>query len=126
MKTSSDKPLQGNRILVVEDQAFIALDLINGLNEAGAEIIGPAMSLERALEAAISEDLDCAVLDVMMHDGLVFPAASILRERGAGIVYYTGYYDLEALKRDWPSAQALFKPAPAHLLVRSVKAACSC
>jgi DNA-binding response OmpR family regulator len=117
---STDKPLEGRRILVAEDDPLLAFDLIGLLLKAGAQISGPALSLERALELARAEPLDCGVLDVKLRDGLVFPAARILREKGAGIVFYTGHHDPEGLKQDWPQAHVLLKPAPLHVLMRAV------
>jgi DNA-binding response OmpR family regulator len=125
MARASKKLLHGSRVLVAEDDPFVAFDIMKTLREAGAEILGPAMSHARALELAIIEDLDCAVLDVTLRDGLIFPAASILRQRGAGLVFYTSHQDLEGLKRNWPASQVLLKPAPPKLLVQAVKAACS-
>jgi DNA-binding response OmpR family regulator len=125
METACNKLLQGSKVLVAEDDPFIAFDIMKALREAGAEILGPAMSLARTLELATAEDLDCAVLDITLRDGLVFPAASILRQRGAGLVFYTCYDDLDGLKRDWPAAQVLLKPAPDKLLAQAVRAACS-
>jgi len=124
METASNKLLYGRRVLVAEDNPFVALDIMKTLREAGAETFGPAMSLARALELATAEDLDCAVLDVKLRDGSVFPAASVLRQRGAGLVFYTAYQDLESLERDWPAAQVLLKPAAPSLLVQAVGAAC--
>jgi len=91
---------------------------------AGAQVIGPAMSLERTLELALAENPSCGVLDVRLRDGLVFPAAHLLRARGAGIVFHTGQIDPEGLKRDWPGTEVLFKPAPLRLLIPAVLAAC--
>jgi len=124
MTTGRNKLLDGSRVLVVEDDPFIALDIMNMLREAGAQTRGPAMSLARALELAATEDFDCAILDVMLRDGLVFPAASILRQKGVGLVFYTGQYNLEDLKRDWPAAQVLLKPATSEQLVQAAGAAC--
>jgi hypothetical protein len=91
---------------------------------AGADVKGPAFSLERALELVKAEHLSCAVLDVKLGDSLVFPVASLLRLRGVGIVFHTGIGDPQALRRDWPEAAVLVKPAPWDLLKRAVTAAC--
>ena len=69
------KPLQGAKVLVAEDEAILALDLVQTLSKAGANIIAPAKTVERAVELAQKEDLDCSILDVRLKDGLVFPAA---------------------------------------------------
>ncbi len=122
---STDKPLDGKRVLVAEDDPLLAFDLIGLLLKAGAQIAGQALSLERALELARAEQLNCGVLDVKLRDGLVFPAARILRDKGAGIVFYTGHHDPEGLKQDWPQAHVLLKPAPLHVLMRAVIEACA-
>jgi len=120
MKSLEGKPLAGATVLVVEDEAILAFEIITNLRLAGANVIGPAMSLERALELANAIDIDCAVLDVQLRDGLVFPVAELLRERGKGIVFYTGHSDPAEIKRDWPSARILLKPAPMEELMRDV------
>jgi hypothetical protein len=63
MKPASNKLLQGCRVLVVEDDAIVAFDIMRTLGGAGAVTLGPAMSLARTFEIAAAEDFDCAVLD---------------------------------------------------------------
>jgi hypothetical protein len=43
---------------------------------------------------------------------------------GGGIVFYTGQADLEAIRRDWPEAKVLQKPAPLGALMQAVIEAC--
>ncbi len=121
---SKAQPLVGARVLVAEDEPLLAFDIMRVLMEAGAAIIGPAFCVERSLELAIAEQLSCGVLDVRLRDGLVFPAADVLRWKGAGIVFYTGQIDPSSLMRDWPGAPVLLKPAPVRLLIPAVLAAC--
>ncbi|MFY9639729.1 MAG: response regulator [Rhodomicrobium sp.] len=124
MNATSAKPLQDVRVLVAEDDPLIALDVMGALLRAGANVLGPAMSVERALELAQAETIDCAVLDVMLRDGPVFPAAQILKNKGAGIVFYSGQAKPEDLQQHWPEAELLVKPVPLPELVRAVDAAC--
>jgi len=121
----SAKPLRGVKVLVVEDDPFVALDIMKMLSQAGAEIIGPAMSVERAVELAEKEHIDCAVLDIRLGDQLVFPAAAVLRRRGVNIVFYTAQADPEALSRNWPGAKVLSKPAASRMLVQALAEACA-
>jgi DNA-binding NtrC family response regulator len=118
------KPLQGAKLLFVEDEAILALDMINMLLDAGAEVVGPVLSVKRAVELAESQTIDCGFFDVTLKDGLVFPAAEVLRQKGAGIVFYTGQADLEAIRQDWPEAKVLQKPAPLAALMQAVIEAC--
>ncbi|MGC2631411.1 MAG: response regulator [Rhodomicrobium sp.] len=118
------QPLSGARVLVAEDNAILAFDMISLLRQAGACVIGPATTLKHALALVLAECPSCGVLDVALRDGPVFPAAQVLRNRGAGIVFYTGHGDPDGLKRQWPEAHVLVKPAPHDLLLRTVIAAC--
>ncbi len=121
MNPTVDRPLQGTRILVAEDDAILAFDLGITLQKAGAKILGPTLTLAHTLTLAESAPLSAAVLDISLRDEEVFPAAHTLRGRGVGIVFYTGYAAVEQLKRDWPDAQVLTKPTPARLLVEAVR-----
>ena len=124
MNDAPAKPLLNVRVLVAEDNPLVAFDIMAGLLKAGAHIMGPALSVERAIELAQLEAADCAVLDVKLRDGLVFPAAQILKEKEAGIGFYTGHINPESLKQQWPEAEVLIKPVPMQTLVRAVTAAC--
>lgn len=124
MNATLEKPLQGARVLIVEDDAVLAFDLMCVLKDAGAETLGPAGNLKRAMALLQERPLSCGVLDVSLRDEVVFPAAQKLRERGIGIVFYTGHADMEGLMSDWPEAQVLSKPASHLLLMKAICAAC--
>lgn len=121
MNATSGLPLQGARILVAEDDAILAVDLGIILQRAGAQIVGPALTLAHTMALARTAPLSAAVLDVSLRDEEIFPAAEVLKRRGAGIVFYTGYAAVEQLRRDWPQSQVLTKPAPARLLIEAVR-----
>jgi ActR/RegA family two-component response regulator len=121
MSSTEDRPLHGARILIAEDDAILAFDLGITLQKAGAKILGPALTLAHTLSLAETAAMSAAVLDVSLRDEEVFPAAHALKERGVGIVFYTGYAAVDALKREWPSAQVLTKPTPARLLIQAVQ-----
>jgi CheY-like chemotaxis protein len=83
--------LQGRRVLVVEDEAAEALMLEDLLAQAGCVVIGPAGTTESALNLIEQEAVDCAVLDVKLLDGQVFPVADTLVARGVPFVFATAY-----------------------------------
>ena len=94
--------LHGHRILVVEDDYFVADDLRRELEGHGAKVLGPAPSLADALDLLAREDRpDSALLDVKLADELVYPLADVLRGRGIPFVFATAYD-----QRDIPAAYA--------------------
>ncbi|MGA9267895.1 MAG: hypothetical protein WCF79_15345 [Rhodomicrobium sp.] len=123
MNAISDQPLHGARILIAEDDAILAFDLGIVLQKAGAEILGPTLTLSHTLSLAQTMSMSAAVLDVSLRNEEVFPAAQALQGRGVGIVFYTGYAAVDQLRRDWPDAQVLTKPTPARVLVEAVRRA---
>lgn len=87
-----DRTLRGMRILVAEDEVMIADDLSGALAEQGAEVLGPAATVARAM--AISEDeaaIDAAVLDINLRGEMIYPVADALIARGVPVVFATGY-----------------------------------
>ena len=55
-----------SRVLVVEDEALVALQLQHDLEQAGHHIVGPARSLKHGLMLASQEHIDAALLDVSL------------------------------------------------------------
>ncbi len=79
------------RILIVEDDYFIATELAQGLAAAGMEIVGPAPSLEKALKMLEREQVDGAVLDINLDGEQVYEVADALIVRDLPVVFVTGY-----------------------------------
>ncbi|MGL3108875.1 response regulator [Bradyrhizobium sp. BR 1432] len=85
-------PLTGRRILVVEDEYFLADDIGNALRKLGAEIAGPVGHIEDAVAMLHNGGvLDAAVLDVNIRIQMIFPIARELRARDVPFVFTTGY-----------------------------------
>ena len=88
----ADRPdLTGCRVLLVEDEYYIADDLCRALEGCGAEVVGPVPSLEKALPLAESESLTCAVLDINLRGESGLKVAETLHRRHVPFVYSTGY-----------------------------------
>jgi DNA-binding response OmpR family regulator len=122
---TSHKPLSRAKVLVVEDDPILAFYLVGFLSSAGAEIIGPAATVRRAQELAEVKPISCAIIDLHLHDGLVFPLAQELRRKGVSIVIYTGDPTaLETIQRDLPHAAAILKPAAVETLISAAAKAC--
>ncbi|MFY9656119.1 MAG: response regulator [Methylocystis sp.] len=82
--------LQGLRILIVEDNPYIAIALEEMLSEQGLVIAGVAGALDDALLLAASTSLDIALLDVNLGDRKIDPVAEALMARGKPFVFTTG------------------------------------
>jgi CheY-like chemotaxis protein len=83
--------LQGARVLIVEDDAIIAMMVEDMLTDLGCEIVGTAARLDAAVEKAKTLTLDLAMLDVNLDGAETFPVAEILSQRGVPFVFATGY-----------------------------------
>jgi two-component SAPR family response regulator len=81
----------GKRILVVEDEYFLADDVRRKLIELGASVVGPAASVEQALVLIDDTAIDAAILDVHLGDEFVFPVAERLEELEVPFVFATSY-----------------------------------
>ncbi|RWX79343.1 response regulator [Neorhizobium lilium] len=81
----------GKRILVVEDEYFLADEVRRRLTELGATVIGPAANVGDAIELLDTNDIDAAILDVHLGDEFVFPVAERLEEMNVPFVFATGY-----------------------------------
>ncbi|WP_092295492.1 response regulator [Bradyrhizobium sp. Ghvi] len=84
--------LSGRRVLVVEDEYFLADDISRALRSVGADVAGPVGEIEDALRILHDGSvLDGAVLDVNLRNEMVFPIAQELRTRHVPFVFTTGY-----------------------------------
>ena len=117
-------PLAGLRVLVVEDDYFIADEICTTLRNGGAEVLGPAPDIEHGLDVVKSERLDCAVLDINLHGDLAFNLAAELRRRGTPSIFATGY-DQSVLPGNFSDSVRLEKPVNLTELLRAVQSVCT-
>ena len=117
--TSPTLPLSGRRILVVEDEYLIAIEMERWLQEAGAEVAGPVSDTERALALIETEALDAAVLDVHLNGEPAYVVADRLTERGVPYLFATGEFRI-AEGSDYRSHAVLGKPLLDEELLRAV------
>ena len=88
------RPLENRRILVVEDEFFMADELRQKLEAVGALVIGPAPSVECALALMKNEiTIDAALLDVNLSGNMSYPVAEALIVRSVPFIFTSGYDD---------------------------------
>ena len=84
-------PLQGLRVLVVEDEPLLSLALQDTLADLGCVVAGAAARLGPALQYARELEFDIAVLDINLSGERVDPVAEVVVARGLPVVFVTGY-----------------------------------
>ena len=110
-------PLEGLRVLVVEDNFLLAEVTKDLLEQSGCTVVCPTGRLESALKLARSEPLDGAILDINLHGEMSFAVADVLFERGVPFLFVTGYDDVAILPVTLRWARRLSKPVPDQQLL---------
>lgn len=100
---------ESRRVLIVEDDAMVALALKALLESQGHSVAGPAASLEQALALIQNEQIDAALLDFGLADGNAIKAAELLRKRKIPFAFTTGF-GLETLPEPLRTVPRLAKP----------------
>ncbi|RXA19546.1 response regulator [Methanosarcina sp. MSH10X1] len=93
--------MEKTKILVVEDQTIVALNIKNRLKNMGYAVPGTAVSGEEAIKEAELTDADLVLMDIMLKgdmDGI--EASRIIKSRfGIPVIYLTACTDFETLER---------------------------
>jgi CheY-like chemotaxis protein len=102
--------LAGRRILIVEDEMLVALDLEELLKSWGAEVLGPVPSVAKALDYLAQATPDAATLDMNLNGKSSLPVASELVSRDVPFVVISGYSDAETQEHALKAARIVKKP----------------
>ncbi|WP_394728578.1 response regulator [Altererythrobacter sp. GH1-8] len=100
------------RILVAEDEAIVAFDLIETVEEAGFIVEGPHRDISSAMLAFQKQKPDLAILDIRLGDGVVYPLAQRMADEDVPIIFHSGNHSHEEIASRFPHALALAKPCP--------------
>ena len=119
-KRSEASGLAGRRVLVVEDEYFLADDMVRAIEMLGAKIVGPTPTKDGALALLASgKEIDAAVLDINLHGETVYPVADALAKRGIPFVFITGY-DQGVIPPEFDDVKRLEKPVQLRRVVAVV------
>ena len=113
--------LSGLRVLVVEDEPLIAIDLSAAVNESGAEVVGPCSSIAEARQHTRDKRIDAAILDLNLQDGDVTPVLEALIATGVPVLIYTGGDLPHRLRERHPDLLVLHKPLQRGRLMLELK-----
>ena len=112
-----------SRILVVEDEALILLDLEQTLAEAGVQTVLAASTVADALKMVDMAQPDAAIVDLHLgRDGWSYDVARRLKEKGVPFVFSSGTVEVAEGFHDVP---LVLKPFASDRLIETLAAACS-
>jgi PAS domain S-box-containing protein len=111
------KPIGQSRILIVEDEALVALSLADSVSQLGFSVVGPLHSLSEAEAAFAENEIDGAILDVNLNGRLVYPLAEKLDARNVPFVFITGY-SADSIDERFKHIPVLHKPIEQDALRR--------
>lgn len=116
--------LAGKRVLVVEDEAYVALDLRRLLRDHGAVVVGPAPDLTAADALLEEQEIDAAVLDVNLNGRFSYELAEALSAQGVPLMLLTGYdgWSLPDAAQRYPR---IAKPFEDRAVVEMVTSLCT-
>jgi two-component SAPR family response regulator len=107
------------RVLIVEDEYFLANDLERALRLEGAEIVGPIGYLSEAIGQVEKDGSDVAIIDINLHDQNAYPVADKLAEEHIPFVFATGY-NQEVLPSRFSEVTRFEKPYDASAIAKHV------
>jgi PAS domain S-box-containing protein len=105
------------RVLLVEDEALVAMMIQECLTEYGHSVVGPIGRAAEALAAAKQGEFDAAILDINLSDGMAYPVAEILSQRGVPFAFVTGY-EADTVDERFSKVPVLQKPIERQMLQR--------
>ena len=120
----ADQPLNGVRVLLVEDEALVAMLIEDMLADDGCSVVATASRLSEALGYAEDPELafDVAILDLNLAGETTFPVASALKARNMPFAFATGY-GAGGLPAEWRDRPTLQKPFNAGDVTQALKVA---
>jgi CheY-like chemotaxis protein len=112
--------LRGLRVLIIEDEPLVSLEIASILRDAGAEPVGPFASLASALEKSKAGGFDAAVLDGNLLGEPVDDVAVVLSAAAVPFVFISGY-GRESLPKAFSHVPLLSKPFEPATLIEAVR-----
>jgi ActR/RegA family two-component response regulator len=111
---------QGRRVLILEDDYFVAADIANELAARGVEVVGPVATIADALAIIrLDENLHGALVDINLAGQMAFAVADELIARGVPLAFTTGY-DQAAIPERYNAVPRQVKPLDRDAIGRAL------
>jgi DNA-binding LytR/AlgR family response regulator len=115
----AELPLNGRNILIVEDEYLLADEARTEFEAQGATVIGPAASVDQALQLVKTATIHAALLDIRLQRELVFPVAQILLDQEIPFFFVTGY-DALITPNQFRAVRRFTKPVDYQIIARAL------
>lgn len=116
--------LSGLRVLILEDEFLIAMDVEQLCRDYGAETVTIVRSLSGVDQEQLAAGHDVAIIDLMLGGESTLPFARLLADKDIAFVFASGYTDHSELKQGFPEVTVVGKPYAGDDLIEAVAAAC--
>jgi len=114
--------LDGLRVLLLEDEFLIAMDVEQLCRDNGAADVTIAGNLDEIDQESVPSSFDVAIIDLMLAGASTLDFARRLRDAGFPFVFASGYSDTEELHATFPDVVLVAKPYGGDDLVEAVAA----
>lgn len=114
--------LMGHRVLIIEDEPLIAIDLEGALLKLRVQVAGIATTPDDAVRAVADPQVTAAIVDLWLGGRSVRDAIVALVNRGLPFVFYSGMDDTPT-GRFWPTVPLLQKPLAPEAVAQALVAA---
>ena len=105
------------RIMIVEDDVLLAMDLAGSLRDAGLDVVGPFACVEVALQGMTNHLPHIAILDIDLNGQMSFPVADALATENVPFVWLSGSSP-DVLPEHHRHRPFLTKPFASHTILR--------
>lgn len=116
------RALGGSRILIVEDDFLISMELDSILADAGAQVVGPCRTVAQARRLIDANNISGAILDFRLGEDTTLPVARQLRRHGIPFVFFTGQVNSKEIHAECPGAKVITKPFQPRIILAAIAA----
>lgn len=110
-------------ILVAEDEAIVAHDLCDTVEEAGFIVEGPFHDASSAMLSFEKNKPDLAILDINLAGGTAYSLAEKMMAEDVPVIFHSGQVTSAEVQALYPKASALSKPCPPAVIIDTVQQA---